>query len=138
MVEWWRQLEADLAAMDRAIEHEHQAAIAAGKTWPPERHPQPEPKPMPEPDSLPEPDRKPMAGPARMIRQPGLTGYLARPPRQPSVSRPKTRPARPEPSTLLVSNEKPMQNPSTSCTLKPLTRRRSSSNPSVPALRPMT
>ena len=53
MVEWWRQLEADLAAMDRAIEHEHQAAIAAGKAWPPERHPQPEPKPMPEPDSTP-------------------------------------------------------------------------------------
>jgi hypothetical protein len=51
MVEWWRQLEADLAAMDRAIEHEHQAAIAAGKAWPPERHPQPEPEPMPEPDS---------------------------------------------------------------------------------------
>ena len=53
MVEWWRQLEADLAAMDRAIEHEHQAAIAAGKAWPPERHPQPEPEPMPEPDSTP-------------------------------------------------------------------------------------
>ena len=53
MVEWWRQLEADLAAMDRAIEHEHQAAIAAGKAWPPGRHPQPEPEPMPEPDSTP-------------------------------------------------------------------------------------
>jgi AAA domain-containing protein/TrwC relaxase len=53
MVEWWRQLESDLAAMDRAIEREHQAAIAAGKAWPPERHPQPEPEPMPEPDSTP-------------------------------------------------------------------------------------
>jgi hypothetical protein len=53
MVEWWRQLEADLAAVDRAIEHEHQAAIAAGKAWPPERHPQPEAEPMPEPDSSP-------------------------------------------------------------------------------------
>ena len=53
MVECWRQLEADLAAMDRAIEHEHQAAIAAGKAWPPGRHPQPEPEPMPEPDSTP-------------------------------------------------------------------------------------
>ena len=53
MVEWWRQLEADLAAVDRAIEHEHQAAFAAGKAWPPERHPQPEAEPMPEPDSSP-------------------------------------------------------------------------------------
>jgi hypothetical protein len=35
--EWWRQLEADLAAVDRAIEHEHQAAIAAGQPWPPQR-----------------------------------------------------------------------------------------------------
>jgi TrwC relaxase/AAA domain len=53
MVAWWRQLKANLAAMDRAIEHEHQAAIAAGIAWPPERHPQPEPEPMPEPDSTP-------------------------------------------------------------------------------------
>ena len=37
MVEWWRQLEADLAAVDRAIEREHQAAIAAGQPWPPQR-----------------------------------------------------------------------------------------------------
>jgi len=37
MVEWWRQLEADLAAVDRAIEHEHQPAIAAGQPWPPQR-----------------------------------------------------------------------------------------------------
>ena len=37
MVEWWRQLGADLAAADRAIEREHQAAIAASKPWPPQR-----------------------------------------------------------------------------------------------------
>ena len=36
MVEWWRQLEADIAAVDRAIEREHQAAIAAGRPWPPQ------------------------------------------------------------------------------------------------------
>jgi hypothetical protein len=53
MVQWWRQLEADLAAADRAIQREHQAAIAAGKTWPPERHPQLEAEPTPEPDSSP-------------------------------------------------------------------------------------
>jgi hypothetical protein len=37
MVEWWRQLEAGLAAVDRALEREHQAAIAAGQPWPPQR-----------------------------------------------------------------------------------------------------
>lgn len=37
VVEWWRQLETDLAAVDRAIEREHQAAIAAGQPWPPQR-----------------------------------------------------------------------------------------------------
>ena len=35
--EWWRQLEADLAAVDRALEREQQAAIAAGHPWPPKR-----------------------------------------------------------------------------------------------------
>lgn len=53
MVEWWRQLEAGLAAVDRAIKREHQAAVAAGIAWPPERYPQPEAEPMPEPDSSP-------------------------------------------------------------------------------------
>jgi hypothetical protein len=38
MVEWWRQLETGPAAVNRAIEREHQAAIAAGKAWPPERN----------------------------------------------------------------------------------------------------
>src|SRR6516225_877968 len=33
----WRQLEADLAAVDRALEREQQAAIAAGHPWPPKR-----------------------------------------------------------------------------------------------------
>jgi hypothetical protein len=42
MMEWWRQLESDLAGVDRAIEREHQAAIAAAKPWPPEHTPQPE------------------------------------------------------------------------------------------------
>ena len=34
--EWWRQLEARPAAVDRALEREHQAAIAAGQPWPPQ------------------------------------------------------------------------------------------------------
>ena len=56
MVEWWRQLEADLAAVDWAIEHEHQAVIAVGKAWPPGRHPQPAA------ELIPEPERGPGAG----------------------------------------------------------------------------
>ena len=51
MVEWWRQFEADLAAVDRAIERERQAAVAAGKPWPSERTRLPELEPMSEPES---------------------------------------------------------------------------------------
>ena len=57
MVDWWRQLEANLA-VDRAIECEHQAAIAAGEPWPPERNPQPEAEPLPDPESNPEADQE--------------------------------------------------------------------------------
>ncbi len=126
MVEWWRQLEAGLAAMDRAIKREHQAAVAAGNTWPPERHPQPGAEPMPEPDS------SPGAGQAADGRF-GLDDQAARLDRLFSQARgaahrltAKTRPARPEPGMPLASNDKPMQNPSTSYKLKPLTSRRSS------------
>ena len=56
MVEWWRQLETDIAAVDRAMEREHQAAIAAGKPWPPERAPEPGPERVPEPESSPRSD----------------------------------------------------------------------------------
>ncbi len=37
MAGWWRQLDADLDAIDRALGRERQAAIATGKPWPPER-----------------------------------------------------------------------------------------------------
>jgi hypothetical protein len=37
LVEWNRQFENDLAAVDRAIARERQAALDAGKPWPPER-----------------------------------------------------------------------------------------------------
>jgi hypothetical protein len=46
---WWRQFEADLAAVDRAVEREHQAALTAGRPWPPEYKAQPEPASRPEP-----------------------------------------------------------------------------------------
>jgi hypothetical protein len=39
LMDSWRQFEADLAAVDRAIEREQQAAIAAGKPWPPQHEP---------------------------------------------------------------------------------------------------
>jgi len=62
MMEWWRQLETDLAAVDRDLEREHQAAIAAGKPWPPQhesgpvRGPESSPGSDPEADSQPGPD----------------------------------------------------------------------------------
>ena len=59
MVEWWRQLEADLAAVDRAIEREHQAAIAAGKPWPPQHESEPVRGPESSPGSDPEADGQP-------------------------------------------------------------------------------
>ena len=45
MAEWWRQLQADADAVDRAIEREHHAAVDVGQLWPPTRQPQPEPGP---------------------------------------------------------------------------------------------
>ncbi len=58
MVDWWRQLDADVAAVDRAIEREHQAALAAGKPWPPERTLRREPEPAPAPESSPGADQE--------------------------------------------------------------------------------
>ena len=40
MAAWWRQFEADVGAMDRAIECEHQAAVNDGQPWPPQRQPE--------------------------------------------------------------------------------------------------
>ena len=61
MAEWWQQFEADLAAVDRAMEQEHQTALTAGTPWPPEHNPQPEPTSEPEPAAGPpgaaEPDK---------------------------------------------------------------------------------
>ena len=43
---WWQQFGADLAAAERALEREHQAAVVIGGQWPPERTPQHEQKPQ--------------------------------------------------------------------------------------------
>ena len=53
MVDWWHRLGSDLTAVDRAIERQHQAAIATGKPWPPEHKPQQEPTPVSGPESSP-------------------------------------------------------------------------------------
>ncbi len=58
-VEWWRQLEADVAAVDRAIEREQQAALAAGKPWPPQRESGPVRGPERSPGSDPQADGRP-------------------------------------------------------------------------------
>jgi hypothetical protein len=36
----WREFQADADAMDRAIEHEHEAAVHGGQPWPPGRKPE--------------------------------------------------------------------------------------------------
>ncbi len=59
MVQWWRQLEADVAPVDRAIEREQQAAIAAGKPWPPQHEYQPVGGPESSPGSDSEADGQP-------------------------------------------------------------------------------
>jgi AAA domain len=40
MATWWQEFQAHADAVDRAIEHEHQAAISTGQPWPPERKPE--------------------------------------------------------------------------------------------------
>ena len=60
LVEWNEQFENDLAAVDRAIIREHQAALDAGQPWPPEQKTTPEP-------SEPEPHEEP----ASDVGQPG-------------------------------------------------------------------
>jgi hypothetical protein len=76
-LEWWRQLDADLAAVDRALEREHQAAVTAGRPWPPVRTPQPEPQRMPEPGSSPGSGPQADVQPGRPDRAASLDEMLA-------------------------------------------------------------
>lgn len=84
--------------------------------------------------AAPGPTRRPIASPALMTRRQGSTNYLPGPLRQPSVSPRKRLTRKPEPSTPLVSNEKPMQNPSAPCRPKPHTRQKSSCSHAVRAM----
>jgi hypothetical protein len=47
MTGWWREFEADAEAAERPIARQHQAAIDAGKPWPPQRTPEPDRQPRP-------------------------------------------------------------------------------------------
>jgi hypothetical protein len=40
MTAWWREFQADVDAVDRAIDREHQAAVYDSQPWPPERKPE--------------------------------------------------------------------------------------------------
>ena len=62
MTGWWRQFEADAAAVDAALERQRQAATVAGGPWPPQRTPQPEQ----EPQATPAPEVKPGHQAARL------------------------------------------------------------------------
>jgi conjugative relaxase-like TrwC/TraI family protein len=50
-MEWLRQFEADMAAVERSVEREHQAAIDAGQPWPPARQPHVHASPETTPDT---------------------------------------------------------------------------------------
>jgi hypothetical protein len=63
LVEWNRQFENDLAAVDRAIAREQQAALDAGKPWPPGRK---TPEPSPDPGA-----HRVIEEPAADVGQPG-------------------------------------------------------------------
>ncbi len=71
---WWREFEADLQAVERAIARQHQAAIDAGQPWPPQRTPEPDPEPAP--DTSPE-DQPVPAQPAQDNRTARLDQLLA-------------------------------------------------------------
>jgi flagellar biosynthesis GTPase FlhF len=47
--EWFRRFDADIAGVGRTLDAEHQAAVAAGQPWPPQRHREREPEPGPAP-----------------------------------------------------------------------------------------
>ena len=76
---WWRELEADFQAVERALARQHQAAIDAGEPWPPQRGPElyagPTPKASPKasPEDEPAPEQ-----PAQQNRTARIDELLAR------------------------------------------------------------
>ena len=78
MAAWWRELQADADAVDRAIEREHQAAVYDSQPWPPERKPEAGHE---EPDAC-APGREPQLEQSR----PGIAGSRTEP--EPEASRP--------------------------------------------------
>ena len=72
---WWREFEADLRAVERAIARQRQTALDAGEPWPPQCAPVPEPEPAPEASPEDQPVR---AQPAQDDRAARLDELLAR------------------------------------------------------------
>ena len=67
---WWRELEADVQAVERAIARQHQAAIDAVEPWPPRRTLEPDPlsAPRPDPKSAPETSAEDEPVPAQPVQ----------------------------------------------------------------------
>ena len=106
-LEWLRQFEADMAAVERSIEREHQAALDAGQPWPPARQPLAEVSPGTEPeielsetgpamehDARP---RHPLKRSPRWNRQPASTP-TNRPAGRPASTTPRALAGKPKPS----------------------------------------
>jgi conjugative relaxase-like TrwC/TraI family protein len=72
---WWREFEADLHSVERAIARQHQAASNAGEPWPPQRAPEPDRESAP--TACPE-DQPVPAQPAQDGRAARLDELLAR------------------------------------------------------------
>ena len=146
---WWQQLEADLDAMDRAIGREHQAAIAAGRPWPPQKTAQAESGrseagavteqlqhegDLQAPDGDPPvPDLNPPRRPLRRshrgrspVPRPAWTSCRPARTRLRSVSPRTTLTGRRAPSTPHASNAKPTLNRRPNGRPRPRTRRKSS------------
>ncbi len=72
---WWREFEADLQAVERALARQHQAAIDAGEPWPPQRAPELDAGPTPKasPEDKPAPEQ-----PAQQSRTARIDELLAR------------------------------------------------------------
>jgi hypothetical protein len=72
---WWREFEADLQAVERAIARQHQATIDAGQPWPPQRAPELDAGPTPKASA--EDERAP-AQPAQQNRTARIDELLTR------------------------------------------------------------
>jgi len=126
-----RDVEADLVAVDRAIEQEHQAAFTADKPWPAERKPSLNPRlsrnrPLVHLEQLNQVTgvsfqsqvRRLLPIMNRMAKRHGSTRYSPKSARPPSVSLRKTPGVKPGPSTPSASSGKLRPSPNSPCRLE--------------------